>query len=80
MPNIVNISTGWLDLYALSGIAPGTPVNVQNQAGPILQVRENTTDPTGRVIQSYGNQDCSGTPVLQVRGTGGISLFVQELT
>ena len=79
MPNINNVSTAWLDLYGLSGIEPGTPVNVQNQAGPALQIRENTVDPIGRIVTTYQNQDCSGTPVLQVRSSGGISIFVQEL-
>lgn len=79
MPNINNASTAWLDLYALSAIAPGTPVNVQNQSSQILQIRENTVDPIGRVVTSYNNQDCTGTPILQVRSSGGISLFVQEL-
>lgn len=79
MPNINNASTSWLDLYGLSGIAPGTAVNVQNQSGQVLQIRENLIDPIGRVVTMYQNQDCTGTPVLQVRSSGGLSLFVQEL-
>jgi len=27
MPNVYNSATTWQDLYALSGIEPGTPVN-----------------------------------------------------
>lgn len=79
MPNIMNASTAWLDVYGLAGIAPGTPVNIQNQASPTLQIRENTVDPIGRVVPTYQNQDCSGTPVLQVRSSGGINIFVQEM-
>jgi len=79
MPNIINASTGWMDLYGLSGIAPGAPLNVQNQAGPLLQIRENTVDPIGKVVETYQSQDCSGSAVLQVRSSGGLNLFVQEL-
>lgn len=79
MPNINNASTAWLDLYGLSGIAAGTPVNIQNQGSPLLQIRDNLVDPIGRIVPTYGNQDCWGSPVLQVRSSGGISIFVQEV-
>lgn len=79
MPNIYNASTAWQDLYALSGIAPGTPVNVQNQGGPQLQLRQNTVDPTGRIVMTYSSQDCTGSTVLQGRSSGGLALFIQEL-
>jgi malonyl CoA-acyl carrier protein transacylase len=61
------------------GITPGAPLNVQNQAGPLLQIRENTVDPIGKVVETYQSQDCSGSAVLQVRSSGGLNLFVQEL-
>lgn len=79
MPNIMNAGTTWMDLYALSGIAPGAAVNIQNQSGQMLYVRENAVDPYGRVVTTYQNQDCTGSPILQVRSAGGLSLFVQEL-
>ncbi len=79
MPNVYNSATTWQDLYALSGIAPGTAVNVQNQGGSTLQLRQNTVDPTGRVVITYASQDCTGSTVLQGRSNGGLSIFIQEL-
>lgn len=79
MPNIIKPETSWIDLYEESGIARGTAVNVQNQSGQVLYLRDNVNDRMGVVLTTYQTKDCTGTQVLEARSDGGISLFIQEL-
>lgn len=79
MPNIASNATNWVDLYQESGIARGTPVNVQNQSGQVLYLRDNVNDRMGAVLTTYQTKDCTGTQVLEARSDGGLALFVQEI-
>jgi len=57
MPQIKTTTSAWADVYALSGIAPGTALLIQNQSGNVAILQQGAvapaaTDNTGRWLQS----------------------------
>lgn len=48
MPDINLAPNTWTDIYAASGIAVGTQINVQSSAGGIVYVKTSDSEPTDK--------------------------------
>lgn len=84
MPQIKTTTSAWADVYALSGIAPGTALLVQNQSGNVALLQTGATAPapadnTGRWLQSGVEAVVdSGAAGLWIRcSPNGITAYVQ---
>lgn len=84
MPAIKTINAQWADVYALSGIAPGQPLLVQNQSGTlaISQISATAPDPadnSGRWIQPGAEMQVdAGAAGLWIRcSPNGVIAYVQ---
>lgn len=45
LPDIMKPANTWWDVYALSGIAPGTPIQIFNKSDVVITVQETPTQP-----------------------------------
>lgn len=87
MPQIKTTASAWADVYALSGITPGTALLVQNQSGNLALLQlgataPNVNDNTGRWLQSGAEAVIdAGAPGLWMRcSPNGITAYVQGAT
>lgn len=76
MPDIRSDSNAWVDVYAESGIAPGTPINIQNKAFSPATVQEADSLPTatsrdGLLLQYGLDTGNDGSKRLYMRTNGG---------
>ena len=83
MPEVTNSTTEWIDLYAASGIAPGTKILIQNKSNGYALVLEasslpDTNNRTGRMLFMPDEiQVDAGSPGVYYRCFEGIKAFVQ---
>ena len=84
MPQIKTTTSAWADVYALSGIAPGTALLIQNQSGNVAILQQGAaapaaTDNTGRWLQSGVEAVVdAGAAGLWIRcSPNGITAYVQ---
>lgn len=87
MPQIKTTTSAWADVYALSGIAPGTALLIQNQSGNVALLQTGATAPqatdnTGRWLQSGLEAVVdAGAAGLWIRcSPNGITAYVQGAT
>lgn len=45
LPDVVGPSNTWIDVYAVTGIAPGTPIQIFNKSDVRLVIQERPTAP-----------------------------------
>jgi len=87
MPQIKTTTSTWANVYALSGITPGTALLVQNQSGTLALLQISATAPdvndnTGRWVQPGVEAVVdAGAPGLWMRcSPSGITAYVQGAT
>lgn len=83
MPDVNNSTSDWIDLYAASGITPGTKILIQNKSNGYALVIEGAVSPTstdlsGRMLFRPDEIEIdAGSPGVWYRCFGGINAFVQ---
>jgi len=50
LPDVVAPANIWWDVYAMTGIAPGTPIQIFNKSDVRLVVQERTDRPGARYV------------------------------